>query len=88
MSNNDVLQKGSGRMASDIFDEMAIKHGAPAVARLEAPRFAGGGVTVKLLANHDAMGTGPKGRFYIGRKVMYPTCELAAWLRQRSRPAA
>ena len=71
----------------DIFDLMVERHGAPAVSRMGAEKFSGGGTTAKLLANHDAMGTGPRGRFYIGRKVMYPAVELAAWLRERSRTA-
>ena len=72
-------------MKKDIFDEMVEQHRSPAVARIEAYSFSGGGVSAKLLANHDAVGTGPKGRFYIGRKVMYPSVELAAWLRNRAR---
>jgi len=69
---------------TDIFDEMVSKWGSPAVARVEAPRFSGGAVSVKLLANCDSLGTGVKGRFYIGRKCIYPAVQLANWLRSRA----
>jgi len=74
-------------MAEDIFDAMVTAWGSPIVARVEAQRFAGGGTSGKLLANHDALGVGPKGKFTIGRKVCYPTVELANWLRSRSSKA-
>jgi len=57
------------------------------MARTEAPRLLGGIISVKSLANHDSLGTGPEGRFKIGNKVCYPTKSLLAWLnRKKSYP--
>jgi len=72
---------------SDPFEDLVRSWVSPFVARVEAPRFSGGAVSVKLLANCDALGVGPKGKFTIGRKVVYPTVELANWLRSRSSKA-
>lgn len=70
-------------MQKDVFQQMVDRWDAPIVARVEAPRFSGGVVSAKLLANLDAQGIGPKGKLTIGRKVAYEATELAAWLRSR-----
>ena len=38
----------------------------------------------KFMANCDSDGCGPEGRFYMGKKVMYPTDALVKWLRARA----
>jgi hypothetical protein len=68
---------------SDVFDQMVKQWPSPIVARMEAKKFSGGVVSPKLLANHDCLGTGPKGKLQVGRKVAYPATELADWLRNR-----
>lgn len=55
----------------------------PGVSRIDAPRLLGGLVSSKALANADSGGTGPAGRFKIGRKVCYDTRLLLAWLQQK-----
>ena len=65
-------------------EQMVEAWQSPIVARTEAPKFSGGAVSVKLLANCDSLGTGPNGKFYVGRKAVYPKIELANWLRSRA----
>ena len=73
---------------SDVFDEMARRWVAPLVSRTEISKFSGGAIRSKTLANFDCIGEGPRGRFRIGRAIVYPVPELVAWLRARSRPVA
>jgi hypothetical protein len=72
-------------MTDDIFKSMASQWGAPVVARAEVGKFSGGALSPKYCANQDSLGTGPKGRFKIGRRVVYRVDELVAWLREHSR---
>lgn len=55
----------------------------PVVARTDVPRLFGGVISSKTLANEDSKGTGPDGRFRLGRKVGYHTISLLAWLEKR-----
>lgn len=54
------------------------------VARTSVREFTGGTIHEKVLANEDCNGTGPKNRFRIGRKVVYPVRDFIAWLEARS----
>jgi len=54
------------------------------VARSEVPRFTGGLISEKYIANLDSCGKGPEGRFRVGRKIAYPTDKLVEWLRSRA----
>ena len=54
------------------------------VARQEMKSFTGGAVSDRYLANLDAQGAGPEGRFNIGRKVCYPVENVIKWLEKRS----
>ncbi len=54
------------------------------VAREEIERFTGGLLTSKYCANLDAQGKGIKGRVRCGRKVVYPTSAVVAFLESRS----
>lgn len=74
-------------MTEEIFEAMARQWGSPVVARADVGRFSGGGLSGKFLANQDSLGQGPKGRFMIGRRVVYPTAELVYWLKAHSKPA-
>lgn len=49
------------------------------IARAEAYFFTGGMTSRNALSNADAAGSGPKGSFSIGKKIVYPTRELFAW---------
>ena len=55
----------------------------PVMARSEVGRLLGGVVAPGTLANEDSRGTGPRGRFLIGRRVVYKTDELLSWLQKR-----
>ena len=55
----------------------------PVIARSEVGRLLGGIISAGTLANEDSAGTGPRGRFYIGRKACYPTDALLEWLEGR-----
>jgi hypothetical protein len=57
---------------------------SPIVPRNRVSEFSGGVVNPKHLANLDSQGLGPKGRFTIGRKVVYPVESLVSWLEERS----
>jgi hypothetical protein len=66
------------------FSNLAEKWPSVLVAREETPKFSGGVLTPKTLANLDGKGLGPKGRFRIGRKVVYPVQSLIDWLQSRA----
>lgn len=71
-------------MEMSIFQSMADKWRAEIVARTEAAAFTGGAISGKYLANLDSRGLGPAGRFYIGRRCVYPTHLFVDWLSKRS----
>jgi hypothetical protein len=56
----------------------------PAISRQEVPKYFGGAVSAKTLANYDSAGKGPAGAFKVGRTVMYPTFAIAEWLDKRA----
>ena len=72
-------------MQNDIYSEMAARWPSSIVARAEIKNFTGGGMCPKTLANADSEGTGPEGRFYMGRRICYPISSLITWLRQHRR---
>ncbi len=69
----------------DIYSEMVARWPSPIVARAEIKKFTGGGISSKTLANADSNGTGPEGRFFVGRRVCYPVASFIKWLRQNER---
>jgi hypothetical protein len=71
-------------MATTIFEEMVSKWPSSIVSRCEISNFSGGMIKAKYAANLDSAGLGCPGRFRIGRKVCYPTNNLARWLADRS----
>ena len=58
---------------------------SPIIARDAVQELTGGLVNPRTLSNHDSAGTGPKGLFYIGRRVAYPTEAFCDWLANRVR---
>jgi hypothetical protein len=72
-------------MNNDIFNEMAAHWQSSVIARAEIGKFSGGGISPKTLANRDSEGTGPEGRFIIGRRVVYPVASLVTWLRKNAK---
>ena len=64
--------------------DLAENWPAPIVARDKVERFSGGVMTSKYLANLDSRGLGPPGRFYLGRKCVYPVASLVEWLEARA----
>ncbi len=69
---------------SGLFQKMVAAWSAPVVARNEVSRFSGGILTARYLANLDSQGKGPRNRIRCGRKVCYPTADLAAWMESRT----
>jgi hypothetical protein len=57
---------------------------APYVARSKLSEFSGGALNGRTMANLDSKGKGIKGRFSIGRKILYPVHEVVAWLEARA----
>jgi hypothetical protein len=68
--------------------EMANRWPSSIVARENVREFTGGVLNPKTLANLDSQGVGPKGRFTIGRKVVYNVCDLLTFLESRAKVAA
>jgi hypothetical protein len=62
---------------------MVEKWPSSVVARNEIKSFTGGAFTGKTLANFDSQGTGPEGRFKMGRQTVYPIDSLIVWLETR-----
>lgn len=62
---------------------LATNWEAPVVAREEIGIFSGGILNPRTMANCDANGTGPKGKFRVGRKVAYDVKFLVEWMKNR-----
>lgn len=69
---------------SEIVARMVEKWPSALVARADVGKFSGGVLHPRSLANHDSLGTGPKQRLNVGRKVCYPALALAEWLASRA----
>ena len=50
---------------------------------LAGNKFSGGILNARTLANADCLGTGPKGRVRVGRKVAYPVDSLIEWMQAK-----
>jgi hypothetical protein len=74
-------------LINDVFSEMAARWPSSVVARAEVKQFTGGGISPKTLANADSEGSGPTGRFFIGRRVCYTATSLVEWLRKNTKGA-
>lgn len=66
------------------FSSLAEKWPSSFVARDKVSEFSGGIINPRTIANHDCKGTGPAGRFRVGRKIAYPVQSLVEWLEARS----
>ncbi len=71
-------------MGDSVFQQMVERWPSALVARTEFSRFSGGAISEKYLANLDSQGRGPKGRFRIGRRIVYPVAEVIRWLESRA----
>lgn len=69
-------------ISQNLFDRLSAEL-PPVVARAAVPRLLGGLVSAGTLANEDSAGTGPAGRFYLGKKAAYEREALVNWLRER-----
>ena len=67
-----------------IIDQMAENWPSNVVSRKCIREFTGGSLSPKTLANEDANGTGPEGRFLLMNQVCYPKDSVLAWLKSRS----
>ena len=68
-----------------MFDDMAEVWKHPVVVRSDVGRFSGGLLHPRTMANLDSLGLGPRGMFYLARKVAYPTNELVDWMKEKYR---
>jgi hypothetical protein len=59
--------------------------GRPYLFRTDKTRQTLDGNSVGVMANFDSAGTGPKGAFFIGRKIAYPTADYIEWVCSRMR---
>jgi len=46
-------------------------------------KFSGGLLNARTLSNEDSLGSGPRGRVKLGRKVAYTKESLIAWMEAR-----
>lgn len=73
---------------NDKFDfmELVERWPSPLVGRDQATldKFSGGLLNARSLANHDSLGTGPKVKVRVGRKVAYSAYSLAMWMKARA----
>ncbi len=65
--------------------KLANNWSSPLVARdqKQLDRFSGGILNARTLANEDSLGTGPKNRIKIGKKVAYPVESLIEWMQAK-----
>ena len=74
--------------SSEPFDlnTLANNWPSPLVARdqKQLDKFSGGILNARTLANEDSLGTGPKGRIKVGRKVAYPVESLIQWMMDKT----
>ena len=68
-----------------VFEELAAKWPSAIIARAEVGKMTGGGISSKSMANYDCLGTGPKDRFMMGRRVCYSLPSFIEWLRMHSK---
>lgn len=68
------------------FRSAADRWRSAVVARRVISDFTGGAYKPKSMQNEDSLGTGPKGRFLLGKMVVYPLDQLVKWLEERSKP--
>jgi hypothetical protein len=70
--------------SSEPFDLNTLADNWPSalVARTQhqLDKFSGGILNARTLANEDSLGTGPKDRVKVGRKVAYPVKSLIAYM--------
>jgi hypothetical protein len=71
-------------MAKVSLKALARNWPSPYVARNRVDEFSGGALNPKTMANMDSLGLGPTGKFYIGRKAVYPIDDLVEWMEERS----
>ena len=67
------------------FNKLAAAWNSPLVARSQhqLDKFSGGILNARTLANADCLGTGPKGRVRVGRKVAYSVDSLIEWMQAK-----
>lgn len=66
-----------------VIKEAGRKWPSSIVARSEVPKFTGGSIKNRTMANKDSLGVGPKGAFKVGRNVVYPVDNFCDWLIQQ-----
>ena len=64
-------------------DAMRLKWGSTIVSRKSVFEFTGGALNGSTVANYDARGEGPDGRFIIGKQACYPIDNFITWLKTR-----
>ena len=55
----------------------------PIFARQSVGKLTGGLVQPGTLRNNDCLGTGPEGRFFVGKKIVYTREAFLKWLEAR-----
>jgi len=66
----------------NLVEELTQRWLSPLVSRSHVGTFSGGLLTPKYMANIDSRGEGPP-RIRVGRKIAYPTGDLARWIAAR-----
>jgi hypothetical protein len=66
---------------------MKLLAGKEHIFRQDDQRESIDGTNASVLSNFDSKGQGPKNRFFIGRKVAYPTADYIEWVCSRVKSA-
>lgn len=64
----------------ELLKQAAKLWASPFISRADVPKFTGGMISSNTLRNRDSQGTGPEGKFQLGKKVGYPVASLIDWL--------
>jgi hypothetical protein len=77
-----------GHQMSELLEKIRIElekalTGRPYLFRTDKTRQALDGNSAGVMANFDSAGIGPKGAFFIGRKIAYPTVDYIEWVCSR-----
>lgn len=66
------------------FRQMANKWPSTIVSRDQVPKFTGGLLSARYMANLDSKGLGPARIIKVGRKAGYTVDDLVCWLEDRA----
>ncbi len=67
-------------LVEEMLRQIAEEWPSSIIARKDVPKLTGGMISANTLRNRDSQGTGPEGKFQLGKQVGYPVDRLIDWL--------